>query len=270
VSSAPTGEWVRQSKDAVYPVDLVVDAADRQGLLRDISEVLSREKINVTAVKTQSRVGLRPTCSFVVEVPATGILGKSVILAARSSRRNPRRAGVERRNAIEIQRADVAGAEGIDCRAGHGGDNPLAPTTGSPPTAFACALRLSHWSAFRSRCMSCRATRDTLFWSLVPASVLCLSAHPHAVAQPAVHANHEKAEHNNLIVDSLASGAWAAGARLPAVDQRGASSWRRLLNHTITLGRKGIVICVLAAMRRAPWLRPRSSPSTSRPIPTAW
>ena len=28
---------------------------DRQGLLRDISDVLSREKINVTAVKTQSR-----------------------------------------------------------------------------------------------------------------------------------------------------------------------------------------------------------------------
>ena len=43
-------EWGEQA-GAIYPVDLVVDAADRQGLLRDISDVLSREKINVTAVK---------------------------------------------------------------------------------------------------------------------------------------------------------------------------------------------------------------------------
>jgi GTP pyrophosphokinase len=46
---------------------------DRQGLLRDISDVLSREKINVTAVKTQSRTGTAHM-SFVVEVPATGML----------------------------------------------------------------------------------------------------------------------------------------------------------------------------------------------------
>jgi GTP pyrophosphokinase len=37
----------------------VVDATDRQGLLRDISDILSREKINVTAVRTQSRGGSR-------------------------------------------------------------------------------------------------------------------------------------------------------------------------------------------------------------------
>ena len=30
-------------------------AADRQGLLRDIGEALARERINVTAVRTQSR-----------------------------------------------------------------------------------------------------------------------------------------------------------------------------------------------------------------------
>jgi len=65
-------DWGEQA-GAVYPVDLVVDATDRQGLLRDISDVLSREKINVTAVKTQSRAGLAHM-SFVVEVPATGIL----------------------------------------------------------------------------------------------------------------------------------------------------------------------------------------------------
>jgi GTP pyrophosphokinase len=41
----------------IYATDLMVEAHDRQGLLRDISDVLSKEKINVTAVKTQSRSG---------------------------------------------------------------------------------------------------------------------------------------------------------------------------------------------------------------------
>ena len=51
----------------VFPVDIVVEANDRQGLLRDISEVLSREKINVTAVNTQSRQHVA-TMLFTVEV----------------------------------------------------------------------------------------------------------------------------------------------------------------------------------------------------------
>jgi GTP pyrophosphokinase len=38
-----------------YPVDVLVTAADRQGLLRDIGEALARERINVTAVRTQSK-----------------------------------------------------------------------------------------------------------------------------------------------------------------------------------------------------------------------
>jgi len=50
-------EWGKRS-DAVYPVDIHVEAIDRQGLLRDISEVLSREKINVTGVKTLSSKGV--------------------------------------------------------------------------------------------------------------------------------------------------------------------------------------------------------------------
>ena len=37
---------------ALYPVDVQVEASDRQGLLRDISEVFAKEKINVTGVKT--------------------------------------------------------------------------------------------------------------------------------------------------------------------------------------------------------------------------
>ena len=45
------------AKDAVFPVDILVHAMDRQGLLRDISEVLSKEKLNVIAVNTLSRKG---------------------------------------------------------------------------------------------------------------------------------------------------------------------------------------------------------------------
>ncbi|OIQ82862.1 GTP pyrophosphokinase [mine drainage metagenome] len=44
-----------ESGDEIYPVDIAVEATDRQGLLRDISEVFSKAKINVIGVHTQSR-----------------------------------------------------------------------------------------------------------------------------------------------------------------------------------------------------------------------
>ena len=47
-------EWGKGSS-AAYPVDMVVTANDRQGLLRDIGDALARERINVTAVRTQSK-----------------------------------------------------------------------------------------------------------------------------------------------------------------------------------------------------------------------
>ena len=37
-----------------YPVDIVVRGNDRQGLLRDVSETLVRQKTNVIAAKTQT------------------------------------------------------------------------------------------------------------------------------------------------------------------------------------------------------------------------
>ena len=49
-------EWGGQTS-GVFAVDIVVDAHDRQGLLRDISEIFMREKINVIAVNTQSKLG---------------------------------------------------------------------------------------------------------------------------------------------------------------------------------------------------------------------
>ena len=65
--------------DALYPVDIVVEAQDRQGLLRDISEVLSREKINVTAVHTQSKQGAA-RMGFTIEVGGVAQLARALKL----------------------------------------------------------------------------------------------------------------------------------------------------------------------------------------------
>jgi GTP pyrophosphokinase len=48
--------WGTES-EGVFAVDLLVEAIDRQGLLRDVSEVLTKERINVIAVSTLSRQG---------------------------------------------------------------------------------------------------------------------------------------------------------------------------------------------------------------------
>jgi GTP pyrophosphokinase len=53
---------------AYYPVDVAVEATDRQGLLRDISDTFAREKINVIGVQTQSVKGVA-WMTFTVEVP---------------------------------------------------------------------------------------------------------------------------------------------------------------------------------------------------------
>ncbi len=50
-------QWGKRS-EGTYPVEVLVTASDRQGLLRDIGEALARERINVTAVRTQSRSDL--------------------------------------------------------------------------------------------------------------------------------------------------------------------------------------------------------------------
>jgi GTP pyrophosphokinase len=69
--------WGEPGKDTVYPVDIFILAADRQGLLRDISEVLSREKINVTGVSTQSAKG-QARMSFTAEISSTAQLQKAL------------------------------------------------------------------------------------------------------------------------------------------------------------------------------------------------
>ena len=60
---------------AVYPVDVAIQAADRQGLLRDISEIFTKEKMNVIGVQTQSVKGTA-WMTFTVEVTDSGRLNK--------------------------------------------------------------------------------------------------------------------------------------------------------------------------------------------------
>ena len=57
----------RDGQAAVYPVDVGVEAQDRQGLLRDISDVFAREKMNVIGVQTQSVRGVA-WMTFTIEV----------------------------------------------------------------------------------------------------------------------------------------------------------------------------------------------------------
>ena len=66
-------------RDEVFPVDIVVEAMDRQGLLRDISEVLSREKINVTAANTLTR-NLHTRMAFTLEVRSLDALKRALAL----------------------------------------------------------------------------------------------------------------------------------------------------------------------------------------------
>jgi GTP pyrophosphokinase len=62
------GSDSRLDASRCYPVDVQVHAYDRQGLLRDITDTLAREKINVVAASTQSRdqiayIRKTPQCS---------------------------------------------------------------------------------------------------------------------------------------------------------------------------------------------------------------
>lgn len=59
-------DWGEQ-KNSVFPIDIEVLARDRPALLRDISDVLSREKLNVIGVNTQSR-DHKARMRFTVEV----------------------------------------------------------------------------------------------------------------------------------------------------------------------------------------------------------
>ena len=72
-------QWASGSRasEAAYPVEVLVLASDRQGLLRDITEVFAREKLNVIGVNT---ISLRDQARmhFTIEVPDGAALRRSL------------------------------------------------------------------------------------------------------------------------------------------------------------------------------------------------
>jgi len=69
------GEPAGSLKEAVYPVDVAVEASDRQGLLRDITELFAKDKNNVIAVQSQTVKGTA-WMTFTVEVSDSGRLAR--------------------------------------------------------------------------------------------------------------------------------------------------------------------------------------------------
>jgi GTP pyrophosphokinase len=81
-------EWGRPQADreALYPLDVAVEAVDRPGLLRDITEVLGKERLNVTGVQSQTTNDARgrtARMTFTVEVPDVARLQGALSQVAR-------------------------------------------------------------------------------------------------------------------------------------------------------------------------------------------
>lgn len=85
----------KQTDQSVYPVDVVIEAVDHQGLLREILEVFSKDKLNVIAANTQSvrnSQGDTAWMTFTVEVSDSARLNKVLgamtdVQGVRSARR---------------------------------------------------------------------------------------------------------------------------------------------------------------------------------------
>ena len=72
----------KQTDQSVYPVDVVIESVDRQGLLREILEVFSKDKLNVIAANTQSvrnSQGDIAWMTFTVEVADSARLNKVLV-----------------------------------------------------------------------------------------------------------------------------------------------------------------------------------------------
>ncbi len=86
-------EWGRpkSGEPPLYPVDVTVEATDRQGLLRDIMEVFAKEKFNVIGAQTQTIKGVA-WMTLTVEVADSSRLAKvlgsvAAVSGVRSARR---------------------------------------------------------------------------------------------------------------------------------------------------------------------------------------
>ncbi len=86
-------EWGRpkSGEPPLYPVDVTVEATDRQGLLRDIMEVFAKEKFNVIGAQTQTIKGVA-WMTLTVEVADSSRLAKVLgVVAGVSGVRSARR-----------------------------------------------------------------------------------------------------------------------------------------------------------------------------------
>ncbi len=62
---------------SVYPVDIQINAYDRQGLLRDITSILTSEKVNITRVNTfTNKLDNGSQFKLTIEIPGLNDLGK--------------------------------------------------------------------------------------------------------------------------------------------------------------------------------------------------
>lgn len=59
--------WAQDSAQQVFAIDIEIRAQDRSGLLRDVSDTLARNKLNVTAVRTASK-DMEAIMQFTLEV----------------------------------------------------------------------------------------------------------------------------------------------------------------------------------------------------------
>jgi GTP pyrophosphokinase len=65
------------TQDGLFAVDVEIEANDRSGLLRDIGEVFSRGKANVTASRTATRKQLA-RMAFTIEIASLPILAQTL------------------------------------------------------------------------------------------------------------------------------------------------------------------------------------------------
>jgi len=83
-TQAAAGPSGGKGGEALYPIDVAIEAADRSGLLRDISDVFAKQKVNVTAVRTQSaRDRTTAWMTFTVEVADASRLAPVLAQVAR-------------------------------------------------------------------------------------------------------------------------------------------------------------------------------------------
>jgi GTP pyrophosphokinase len=75
--------WGGADAASRYPIDLVVQAIDRPGLLRDLSELFAKEKMNVTGLRTQPAADGVTSLAFTVELADTARLAAVLALVAR-------------------------------------------------------------------------------------------------------------------------------------------------------------------------------------------